>query len=426
MSNETPANDPYTVGNHFVGKYYNTLAKDSGNLHRFYEDNSQFHHFHGPEDSSSPPVKGQRAIHDKISSLGLESGAVQVDLVHEGSVDCMSSANGGIIVTVTGWMTTSSSKPKRPFVQTFFLCSHGSNRYYVLNDSFRYLPVYKSLTPGDVDKTAVVAPKATAPEVAAPKPVAAPVKESPVPAAPLDVTPGKKTEKAKTPKETEKVAEVKQAAPEVKPVVPLPVPAEVLKVSAPKAASAPVSHPKPEEPKREAAPAPASPVKAEVKNENKSWSSIAGTKPVAPVTQKPVVRAAPAPVVAPVDKAPAPVVAPVAPKPASNSRRAGVTVVVEGLDAKTTAGDLEAAFSQYGKVLDLTIVAAKHLAYVDLATAESCNVAVEAGKAGSVVLHGKKVSVELKKGSSKPNPSRGGGRSRGGKARSASKGEASA
>ncbi len=67
-----------------------------------------------------------------------------------------------------------------------------------------------------------------------------------------------------------------------------------------------------------------------------------------------------------------------------------------------------------GKVLSHTLVSGKHLAYVDFATVESCNVAVEASKAGSVVVLGKKVTVELKKATSKVNPTRsGGGRTRG-------------
>ncbi len=78
-----------------------------------------------------------------------------------------------------------------------------------------------------------------------------------------------------------------------------------------------------EEPKKEPVPAVASPAKAEAKSEHKSlsWSTIAGTKPAAPVTQKPVARPAPVPAVAPVqDKTPGDSVSPTVTNAVSHSR----------------------------------------------------------------------------------------------------------
>ena len=88
----------------FVKQYYQTLASVPEQLHRFYEDESQFQHFHGPDDSFSAPIRGQSDIHKKILSLGLEVGQIAVSLEGDGSLDCQRSAGGGILLTVTGWL----------------------------------------------------------------------------------------------------------------------------------------------------------------------------------------------------------------------------------------------------------------------------------------------------------------------------------
>ena len=53
------------------------------------------------------------------------------------TVDSLESLNGSVLVMVTGALS-SQSRPKRNFVQTFFLAPQEIG-YFVLNDMFRYL-----------------------------------------------------------------------------------------------------------------------------------------------------------------------------------------------------------------------------------------------------------------------------------------------
>ena len=53
------------------------------------------------------------------------------------TVDSLDSLNGSVLVMVTGALS-SQSRPKRNFVQTFFLAPQNVG-YFVLNDMFRYL-----------------------------------------------------------------------------------------------------------------------------------------------------------------------------------------------------------------------------------------------------------------------------------------------
>lgn len=63
-------------------------------------------------------------------SLGYEETMTEIY-----SVDSQYSSGGGVAVQVTGALQA-KGRPKRPFVQTFFLAVQEKG-YYVLNDIFR-------------------------------------------------------------------------------------------------------------------------------------------------------------------------------------------------------------------------------------------------------------------------------------------------
>jgi len=122
--------DPTLVGNNFIIRYYTILSHNSESLHHFYSDRST--RTFGNEDEDATPLKGTEEIKKHIKSrTDFERSQVALS-----SVDCQGSANGGIFISVVGHF--SGQGPTRKFTQTFFL-EHFDDKYYVLNDIFRFL-----------------------------------------------------------------------------------------------------------------------------------------------------------------------------------------------------------------------------------------------------------------------------------------------
>uniref|UniRef100_A0A061QQW9 Ras GTPase-activating protein-binding protein 1 n=1 Tax=Tetraselmis sp. GSL018 TaxID=582737 RepID=A0A061QQW9_9CHLO len=126
------------VGKHFVGQYYTVLQKSPVHLYRFFKEDSTFAHQSLHHDAPAEVVSGQnpRSLQERIGDLypGQENLIVNIR-----SVDSLLSLERGVIVQVTG--TISSKSPPcapRVFAQTFFLAvqEHG---FYVLNDILRYV-----------------------------------------------------------------------------------------------------------------------------------------------------------------------------------------------------------------------------------------------------------------------------------------------
>ncbi|KAL5488571.1 hypothetical protein EMCRGX_G017533 [Ephydatia muelleri] len=109
----------------------NQRSSDGNQLHRFYLDQSSFVHG-GTEVGSEKAVAGQKAIHDKIMSLGLNQVLTRIK-----QVESLSTLAGGIVVQVTGDLSV-GGKPSRAFVQTFVLAPTTPKVYYVHNSIFRY------------------------------------------------------------------------------------------------------------------------------------------------------------------------------------------------------------------------------------------------------------------------------------------------
>lgn len=136
-----PARPAQTIGLQFVEQYYSILHSKPRVLHRFYTDASTLTHgdFVKPFEAVTDTVTSQEGIQRKIDSLAFEEATTQVY-----SVDSQYSLGGAVIVQVTGALSC-KGKPKRSFVQTFFLAPQEKG-FFVLNDVFRYLPEPQALS----------------------------------------------------------------------------------------------------------------------------------------------------------------------------------------------------------------------------------------------------------------------------------------
>lgn len=137
---------PRQVAQSFVKQYYDMYMKQPKDLFRFYKEESHFLHSAGNQERKS--ITGIEEIKAAIAS-GYSSnvaGQVQVDL-ECGSVDAQPSKDGGVILIVTGAMTSKEDKHSRMFVQNFYLAPQETEQasYFVLNDAFRYLDISPSI-----------------------------------------------------------------------------------------------------------------------------------------------------------------------------------------------------------------------------------------------------------------------------------------
>eukprot|EP00245_Coleochaete_scutata_P008591 TRINITY_DN2663_c0_g1_i1.p1 TRINITY_DN2663_c0_g1~~TRINITY_DN2663_c0_g1_i1.p1 ORF type:complete len:538 (+),score=108.24 TRINITY_DN2663_c0_g1_i1:179-1792(+) len=131
----------HVVGNSFVQQYYNVLHLSPHLVQHFYTDKSKLTRAEAGESGNVDSAESQQEIHDKI--LSIDFGTLKAEIK---TVDSQHSLSGGVIVMVTGSLTTKDAG-KRNFAQSFFLAPQEKG-YYVLNDIFRYLdgepPVIKA------------------------------------------------------------------------------------------------------------------------------------------------------------------------------------------------------------------------------------------------------------------------------------------
>lgn len=131
---------PEIIAQSFIKQFYEMLAKNPSELHRFYKDESSFAHADVHQVTRS--VTGVDSIREIVNNL--ELAGARLDL-SEGSLDAQKSDNNGVFLVVTGHFTLPGKNP-RPFVQSFFLACQsasgqksGSASYYVRNSVFRLL-----------------------------------------------------------------------------------------------------------------------------------------------------------------------------------------------------------------------------------------------------------------------------------------------
>ncbi|TMW63247.1 hypothetical protein Poli38472_002188 [Pythium oligandrum] len=388
---------PATVGSTFMRQYYHFLAKEPESLHRFYKEESQW--CHGVGSHMQEPIAGQKAINDEILRRGYAGARVDLD---SGSIDCQGSLNGGVFVLVTGVMTLASSHVPKPFVQTFFLAVQPKG-YFVLNDCLRFLELPgASSAPSATD--AAVAPKDVKKTTHAA--IGTPVSASPKPKAVTPVAVAKKDKAAVSPatKPVEAPKSPVKAAksPEKKPATPKAAPAPASPVKAEKK----VSTPKPSETKPASpAPAPAKPVEAAAP----APAQAKPATPAQPVVQKHAEPAAPktwaalfnstqavaalastaaAPAKATQPAAPKATPAPASPKakpaetPSSNATAQSkekpryFSLYIRDVPPQTKESELRDLFKSYGAIANVTVPQGRGYAFVDYVDQESMRAAL--------------------------------------------------
>eukprot|EP00898_Chlorokybus_atmophyticus_P008273 jgi/Chlat1/8447/Chrsp80S07857 len=402
---------PSVVGRAFVTQYYQVLHSAPRFLHRFYTDDSTFTHAEFGSDTPADSVKSQRDIHVKVSGLEYEDSKAEIL-----TVDSQYSLDGGVIVLVTGTLTTKKT-PCRNFVQTFFLAPQ-ERGYYVLNDVFRFLDGGSASAPAPAPASAK-APLANGyaepPAAAAPAP--APVKESPAKAAapPASPPPAAEREVISSPKAApvaEAVASPKAAS------APQPAaPASPVPKAAPAAPAAP--------PPMQAAAPPAAPEGDQPAEDNDkpkkplTYASILRTmKEASAVSQSQVA----APVVDAAEPTAnfneAPVAATSAAPDAGDEASAaeddgkcckhvdtdGKSIFVKNLPHSITVATIEKEFAKFGPLKPNGIILKNQkpggcYAFIDFEEASAVQAAMEA----TIVIDNRDISVEPKR----PMPGRG-------------------
>ncbi|GLI64118.1 hypothetical protein VaNZ11_007293 [Volvox africanus] len=126
---------PAWVGEQFISKYYDVLAKLPKHLHRFYKENSTF--------SVADVQPGGHAVVGTVSG-NLEdiqekvmSTIANAQVASDMSLDAQFSQGNGVLLQVSGTMNLQGVD--RKFVQVFFLATQEKG-YYVLNDMLRIFP----------------------------------------------------------------------------------------------------------------------------------------------------------------------------------------------------------------------------------------------------------------------------------------------
>ncbi|OVA14605.1 RNA recognition motif domain [Macleaya cordata] len=139
-----PAPSAQVVGNAFVEQYYHILHQSPELVFRFYQDSSSVSR-PGP-DGAMTLVTTMDAINEKILSLNFKDYKAEIK-----TVDAQDSYQAGVIVLVTGCLTSLSGKDNvvKKFTQSFFLAPQDKG-YFVLNDVFRYVDENELLEAGPV------------------------------------------------------------------------------------------------------------------------------------------------------------------------------------------------------------------------------------------------------------------------------------
>ncbi|KAL2119758.1 hypothetical protein VTJ04DRAFT_6719 [Mycothermus thermophilus] len=112
------------IATQFVQHYYTTFDTDRAALAGLYRENSLL-------TFQSAQVAGAPGIAEKLTSLPFTK------VVHRtSSVDAQPTANGGIIILVTGQLLVDEEQNPLSFSQSFLLAQDPAGAWYVANDVF--------------------------------------------------------------------------------------------------------------------------------------------------------------------------------------------------------------------------------------------------------------------------------------------------
>ncbi|KAI8980002.1 hypothetical protein BDB01DRAFT_725441 [Pilobolus umbonatus] len=377
------------VGLIFVREYYTFLNKRPDRLHAFYSKDSIF--IRGDEGTMAETIRGQKDIKKKIEECKFEDCKVLVT-----QVDSQTSANNGILIQVLGEMCNQNG-PSQKFSQTFFLAPQPRG-YYVLNDIFRFLKdeVEIDYYTCEEDEAKKVEPIPSA-HTSTTLPVnnKEEVKEEEVKE---EIRSVKEEEEAKkvlkedvTPTVSDEVKKTEVTAVKPDPVESTPTPVEEKK----KRYENKQHKQQKEQQKQESSTQQSSPQQprvdkpVHVNNKSsapKTWANLTAAAPVVNGVAHPEKPATPIPTATNVPVSPAPAATE---KPSTTTQtvnktptgRKDVTQIFVKL-VNELIGDeqLKEAFSQFGIVKNVNINRQKNCAFVEFATTEACQKALNIHK----------------------------------------------
>eukprot|EP00980_Cylindrotheca_fusiformis_P023450 scaffold10490_cov129-Cylindrotheca_fusiformis.AAC.6 len=135
---------PQKIGIRFVKAYYQTLSTTPDQIFKFYKPSSILSHGEGSTPTSATSFESYQ--------LGERWGDAQRFDFDNGAIDAQPSANGSILLVVTGHVVVKvdEEETRKGFVHTFLLAlvslPNKQKTYYVHNDVLRFLKVDTSVT----------------------------------------------------------------------------------------------------------------------------------------------------------------------------------------------------------------------------------------------------------------------------------------
>ncbi|XP_014752407.1 putative G3BP-like protein isoform X2 [Brachypodium distachyon] len=126
----TPLLSPQVIGSVFVEQYYRIQHATPDQVHKFYQDISRIGR--AGSDGAMGYVTTLPEINKKIMSMDFSQYLTEIE-----TADSVLSHNGGVLIVVTGSLT--SSDVCQRFTQSFFLAPQESGGYFVLNDILRFI-----------------------------------------------------------------------------------------------------------------------------------------------------------------------------------------------------------------------------------------------------------------------------------------------
>lgn len=145
---------PQTIGIRFVKAYYQTLSTTPDQIFKFYKPSSFLSHGEGSTPSSATGFESYQ--------LGDRWGDAQRFDFDNGAIDAQPSANGSILLVVTGRVVVKvdGEEARKGFVQTFLLAlvslPNKQKTYYVHNDILRFLKADVKATEPETSTSATV------------------------------------------------------------------------------------------------------------------------------------------------------------------------------------------------------------------------------------------------------------------------------
>jgi len=123
---------PLSVGTTFVNQYYNVYLKEIENLHKMYNNFSNFSHG-CTNNTSIETLHGASNIEKEAKKVIPKISKARIS-----SLECQKSINGSIFIYVQGSFVTATNS-EQDFTQSFLLAKQ-ENGYFILNDILRYCP----------------------------------------------------------------------------------------------------------------------------------------------------------------------------------------------------------------------------------------------------------------------------------------------